>query len=126
MAKVRAAFAGVLAGLIALFAFAGSAEATPVKARTSVCETGGRESAEYRRECMTRGTVRDAITLWYGTPHGERRQLCASARQFGGIRPAVREAYFDVAYDSFTRHAYVLRWAGAFAAYDCRAMGYQV
>lgn len=128
MIKMRAAFAGVLAGMIALFTFTGSAEAAPAPVRSvaSVCETGGRESAEYRRKCMTLGTVADAAGLWYGMPRAERRQVCATAHQFGGIRPAVREVFFDVAYDNYLRHTYVLRWAGTFAAHDCRAMGYRV
>lgn len=127
MIKIKGAFAGVLAGMILLFGITGTADAaTTVKAGQSICETGGRESAEYRRKCMTRGTVADAARLWYGMPRAERRQLCATAREFGGIRSAAREAFFDVAYDSFLRHEYVLLWAGLLATRDCRVMGYRV
>jgi hypothetical protein len=141
MGKVRMLVAGFLVILCGMVPGVAVAQSAPVAARAAqpaknVCETAGRESAAYRRACMTPGTVLDAARLWYSVPVGvkgresqglaDRRSVCRYAGEFGGIRPAVRERFFDMAYDSFLRHEAVLRSAGEFARHDCRAMGYRV
>jgi len=136
--KIKGAFAGIVAGLIVLFApVTSDAAPAPVKASgTSVCETGGRGDADYRRLCMTPGTIPDAAELWFSVPRGvkgkevrdgySRRSVCKFAREFGGIRAAAADLFYDVTYDNYTRDAYVRGWIGTFAAHDCKAMGYRV
>lgn len=139
MNNVKAsALATILAGLIALFAPAGVADAAPAvkSAGTSVCDTGYRGNPEYDRMCLRTGTFRDGALMWLSMPAGhrghetrnmeDRRSVCKFAGQYGGIRPAVREIFNDVAYDRYTNYRTVLTYAGAVASLDCKSMGYKI
>lgn len=134
--KVKQAFAGALIGMIALFAPAGSADASTVKGSASICETGGRQSARYQRECMTLGSASDGTRMWKTMPVGTKgrerdgdfnqRSVCKFGKNHGGIRSEAREIFYDMAYDRFFRHALVLNQVSAEAVKSCRAMGYNI
>lgn len=132
MINVRNAFAGVLAGFVAMFALGGSADAAPaVKSpgkavAKSICETGYRGQPAYDRRCLKTGTFRDGAMMWLETDRRDRREICKTAKRFGGILPAVRETFNDVAYDAYRNHKIVLMYAGLVAKIDCRSMGYRV
>lgn len=131
MINVRNAFAGVLAGLVAMFALSGSADAAPAvkpsgKVAKSICETGYRGQPAYDRKCLKTGTFRDGAMMWLETDRRDRREICKTAKRFGGILPAVRETFNDVAYDTYRNHKIVLMYAGLVAQIDCRSMGYRV
>lgn len=117
----------VLAGLLALFAPAGAADAAPtVKAAVqSVCQTGYRGMPEYDRKCLRTGTFRDGALLWLGNGAAERRAVCKVART-AGIRSAVRELTVDMAYDRYRNHNTVIGYATATAVLDCKSMGYKI
>lgn len=130
MINIRGAFAGVLAALLMLLGISGTAQAADKRpAVRSVCETGFRGQPAYDKKCLTHGTPRDGAALWLRDGDGnrvskaERRSMCRDARNVGGIRPAVRDWFFDVAYDNYRNHAAVLRYAGTAAYLDCRALG---
>lgn len=131
----------ILAGLLALFAPMGAADAAPMvkssgKAAKSVCETGYRGQPAYDRKCLKTGTFRDGAMLWLDLPAGKkgresrdmenRRSVCKYAKNYGGIVPTVRELFNDVAYDAYRNHKIVLTYAGLVAKIDCRSMGYRV
>lgn len=132
--RIRAAFAGILAGFITLATATTDAGAAPVHrtAVPSVCKTGYRGMPEYDAKCLRTGTFKDARNLWHGRVAGweftatDRRHACKTAGQYGGIRAAVREVFNDAAYDRFRNYGAVLTDAGIVAAYDCRSMGYAV
>lgn len=132
-----AQFLTVLAGLIALFSPAAAADAAPlVKSARSVCETGHRGQSAYDAKCLRTGTFKDARDMWRSIPVGrkghesaameDRRSVCKFSGRLGGIRPAVREIFGDVAYDTFRNNGTVIKYAGAVATYDCLSMGYSV
>lgn len=121
----------ILAGLLALFAPMGAADAASAvkssgKTVKSICETGYRGQPAYDRTCLKAGTFRDGAMLWLDTDRRERREICKTAKRYGGIVPAVRETFNDVAYDAFRNHGTVLLYAGLVAKIDCRSMGYRV
>ena len=121
----------ILSGLLALFAPMGAADAAPAvkssgKAAKSICETGYRGQPAYDRKCLKTGTFRDGAMLWLDTDRRERREICKTAKRYGGILPAVRETFNDVAYDSYRNHEIVLTYAGLVAKIDCRSLGYRV
>lgn len=128
MTTMRNAFAGILAGLLILLS-PGGADAAPADGRRpaarSVCETGFRGQSAYDRKCLKNGTVRDGVALWLHTDRRERRAVCKMAKRTG-LRTAVRESFYDVAYDSFRNHGSVLKVTRAVAFVDCRLMGYRV
>jgi hypothetical protein len=130
MTKIRNTFAGVLAMLVVLLGMGGTAQAADKRPSVrSVCETGYRGMPAYDAQCLTRGTFKDGAALWLRDGDGnrvskaDRRSMCRDSRAVGGIRPAVRDWFFDVAYDSYRNHRTVLRYAGAVAYLDCRALG---
>lgn len=130
MINIRSVFAGVLAALLMVLGISGTAAAVDRRpAVRSVCETGFRGQPAYDRQCLTHGTYRDGAALWLRDGDGnrvskaERRSMCRDARNVGGIRSAVRDWFFDVAYDHYRNHTAVLKYAGAVAHADCRALG---
>lgn len=141
MGNVKATYlATVLAGLLALFAPAGAAEAAPTDgsraaAVESICDTGYRGQREYDAKCLVTGTFKSGAMLWLSIPKGKaghvgrgdftRRSICQYPGK-SGLHAAVREALFDVAYDRYRNHTSVLRWAGDVAALDCKVMGYKI
>lgn len=126
---MRAAFAGILAGLVALFSLGGSAEAAParpaVKAVKSVCETGYRGMPEYDRKCLKTGTFKSGAMLWLNNEAADRRATCKFATKVG-IRTAVRELVIDIAYDNYRNHETVIRYATVVGAAECKALGYKI
>jgi hypothetical protein len=125
MNNARMAFAGILAGLVILFTPTAAGAVAPVKsagkAVASVCLTGSRADAEYRRKCMRYGTRADGVRMWFDMGRRERVTVCASARRMG-LRTAVRESVYDVAYDTFHNHNTVIGGAILAARFDCRYM----
>ncbi|MFE0472591.1 hypothetical protein ACFW2V_13350 [Streptomyces sp. NPDC058947] len=120
----------ILAGFIALMTFNPPADAAPMRAAVkSVCDTGYRGMPEYDRKCLKTGTFRDGAMLWLGdgTREGaaQRRAVCTAAVK-SGIRIAVREFVFDVAYDRFRNHNAVITYATVTATADCLSMGYKI
>lgn len=125
---MRNAFAGILAGIVALFAFSGTAEAAPALKRPavqSVCETGFRGQPEYDRKCLKTGTFKSGAMLWLDNAATDRKAACKSAVK-AGIRMAVRELVFDVAYDTYRNHNTVITYATAVATAECKALGYKI
>ena len=134
---MRKAFAGILAGIIALFAFNGSADAVPTVGKRpavqSICETGYRGMPEYDRKCLTRGTMADGRRMWFtggGTSKGDRamsvkarKAQCRDARDTGNMRAGIRDMFTDVAYDHFRNYRTVLTWTAAFGMTDCKRLG---
>lgn len=143
MKKIIALFVGVVA-LLGLLTVPASAAGKPAPKKVAVsaalikkiCATKGRDNALFWRYCMTDGTTEDAAREWYLVPVGtkgketrdgwNRRSVCKFVGEYGGIRPAVHELWFDVAFDSYRKNTYVLDQITRFATHDCRAMGYRV
>jgi hypothetical protein len=141
MFKIRVAWAGITAGMVALFtAVSPGAEAAPrpttvtVTAGKSVCDTGYRGQPEYDAKCLRHGTRGDAAKLWFDTPEGKRghlrddfttrRSICKYAPRHGGVRAQAKELVNDMAYDTFRNWHQMIRWAGDAAQGDCLRMGY--
>lgn len=103
-----------------------------------ICATQGRGDALYRKYCMRNGTVQDAAHRWYAwVPLGvkgkeqqgayDRRSICKFAvEDYSSVQDAIREIFYDPAYDSFHNHRQVLGWMADFARVDCHSMGYTV
>lgn len=131
-------FAGVVTLVLAMvLGMGGVADATGrTAAGPSICQTGGRESAEYRRLCMRLGSPQDGITMWRSIPLGMRGKerdgdftryaLCKFAAQHGGIRASVKDTLYDMAFDQFIYHNDVLAVAGFMAKVDCLNARYKV
>jgi len=127
----------LLAGIIALLmAPSGVADAaTDVKrpAVRSICETGQRGNPEYDRKCLKTGTVLDGVNLWFRyidtgklVPVSERRALCKDATSTGHTRAGIIDGLFDVAYDSYRNHKFVLSVAATVGVMDCQALGVKI
>lgn len=116
MSMIRTMFAGMLAGLIALFTFTPGAEATPKALTASVCETGFRGQPAYDRMCLTRGDYFDAMRMWEnGYSRAERKAQCRTALRVG-MPAVVRETRGDVLFDTYRNYRGMIRltaWAGA-------------
>jgi len=132
---MRAAFAGILAGLVALFSLNGSAEAAPSVKRPavkSVCETGSRGQKAYDAKCLKTGTVMDGVNLWFRYIDGgavskaDRKAFCKDATSTGHTRAGIIDGLFDVAYDSYRNHKFVLSIAGTVGVWDCQALGVKI
>lgn len=132
---MRAAFAGILAGLVALFSLSGSAEAAPSVKRPavkSVCETGSRGQKAYDAKCLKTGTVMDGVNLWFRYIDGgavskaDRKAFCKDATSTGHTRAGIIDGLFDVAYDSYRNHKFVLSIAGTVGVWDCQALGVKI
>lgn len=132
--KIAVTLAGVLAGLAVVFAPVSHAAPFKVTTVTDVCKTGFRGNPAYDRKCLRTGTVRDAATLWFGTPVGSaqhmrdddttRRNLCAFAYRHGGVRAAAIDMVTDLTYDSYRNNRQVNNWVADMAQGDCLRLGY--
>lgn len=132
---MRAAFAGILAGLVALFSLGGSAEAAPSVKRPavkSVCETGSRGQKAYDAKCLKTGTVLDGVNLWFRYIDGgavskaDRKAFCKDATSTGHTRAGIIDGLFDVAYDNYRNHNRMLSIAGTVGVWDCAALGVKI
>lgn len=132
---MRAAFAGILAGLVALFSLSGSAEAAPSVKRPavkSVCETGSRGQKAYDAKCLKTGTVLDGVNLWFRYIDGgavskaDRKAFCKDATSTGHTRAGIIDGLFDVAYDNYRNHTRMLSIAGTVGVWDCQALGVKI
>lgn len=132
---MRAAFAGILAGLVALFSLGGSAEAAPSVKRPavkSVCETGSRGQKAYDAKCLKTGTVLDGVNLWFRYIDGgavskaDRKAFCKDATSTGHTRAGIIDGLFDVAYDNYRNHTRMLSIAGTVGVWDCAALGVKI
>lgn len=133
---MRAAFAGILAGLVALFSLNGSAEAAParpsVKVVKSVCETGHRGQKAYDAKCLKTGTILDGVNLWFRYIDGgavskaDRRAFCKDATSTGHTRAGIIDGLFDVAYDNYRNHKLMLSVAGTVGVLDCQQLGVKI
>jgi len=132
---MRAAFAGILAGLVALFSLSGSAEAAPSVKRPavkSVCETGSRGQKAYDAKCLKTGTVMDGVNLWFRYIDGgavskaDRKAFCKDATSTGHTRAGIIDGLFDVAYDNYRNHTRMLSIAGTVGVWDCAALGVKI
>jgi len=132
---MRAAFAGILAGLVALFSLSGSAEAAPSVKRPavkSVCETGSRGQKAYDAKCLKTGTVMDGVNLWFRYIDGgavskaDRKAFCKDATSTGHTRAGIIDGLFDVAYDNYRNHTRMLSIAGTVGVWDCQALGVKI
>lgn len=132
---MRAAFAGILAGLVALFSLGGSAEAAPSVKRPavkSVCETGSRGQKAYDAKCLKTGTVLDGVNLWFRYIDGgavskaDRKAFCKDATSTGHTRAGIIDGLFDVAYDNYRNHNRMLSIAGTVGVWDCQALGVKI
>lgn len=120
--------ATVLAGFLALFAFNAPADAAPARTSASVasvCETGYRGMPEYDAKCLRNGTFKSGALLWLDNGTDNRKFACRSAVRVG-IRSAVRELVFDVAYDNYRNHTTVIKYATVVAKAECTALGYKI
>ncbi|WGV36032.1 hypothetical protein SEA_FRANKENWEENIE_361 [Streptomyces phage Frankenweenie] len=132
---MRAAFAGILAGLVALFSLSGSAEAAPSVKRPavkSICETGSRGQKAYDAKCLKTGTVLDGVNLWFRYIDGgavskaDRKAFCKDATSTGHTRAGIIDGLFDVAYDNYRNHTRMLSIAGTVGVWDCQALGVKI
>lgn len=129
---VALAFAGITAGMVALWA--PTAEAT-VASTPPVCQTGTRNHGDYNRLCLHTGTPKTARELWFSTPEGHgkvrddyttRRSICKFASRHGGIEAAAIDLVTDMTYDNYRNNAQINRWVAQDARLDCTQMGYRV
>lgn len=124
---IATAFAGITAGMVALFGF--TAEAATVHTAPSVCKTGFRGQPDYDRHCLKRGTVGDAGVVWFYGGNDKalsdttRRQICREVKRYHGMRNLVHELYGDVIYDSFKNNGQMEKWTASMGTSDCAALG---
>lgn len=133
---MRAAFAGILAGFIALFSLGGSAEAAPADGKRpavrSVCETGSRGDKAYDAKCLKTGTILDGVNLWFRYIDGgavskaDRKAFCKDATSTGNTRAGIIDGLFDVAYDNYRNHKLMLSVAGTVGVMDCKQLGVKI
>lgn len=129
----------ILAGLIALFAFTPSADASPSvpasgkrPAVRSVCETGFRGQPAYDAKCLRTGTVLDGVNLWFRGADGkvikaaDRRAFCRDANSAKTTRAGIIDGLFDVAYDRYRNHKHVLNVAATVGVLDCAELGVKI
>lgn len=110
----RYMFAGITAGMVALFAATGPADGAVSPTRT--------------------GTFADAARLWYSTPVGKRghvrddfttrRSICKFADRHGGVRAQAVELVTDMTYDNYRNARQVNAWVATIAQGDCLRLGY--
>lgn len=128
----------LLAGIIALLlAPSGVADAAPAggtraAAVRSICETGFRGQPEYDRKCLKTGTVLDGVNLWFRDGDNklikaaDRRAFCRDANQAKTTRAGIIDGLFDVAYDNYRNHKFVLSVAATVGVMDCQALGVKI
>lgn len=129
----RYAFAGITAGLVALFTATTPAASGATGHTKSVCQTGTRGQAAYDRLCLHTGTRADAAKLWYSTPEGKkgketddfqtRRSICRYSGAIG-VRAQAIDLVTDMTYDNFRNDHKVNAWVADLAQGDCLRMGY--
>lgn len=127
----------LLAGIIALLlAPSGAADAAPQRGKAaavrSICETGYRGMPEYDRKCLKTGTVLDGVNLWFRDGDNrlikaaDRRAFCRDANQAKTTRAGIIDGLFDVAYDNYRNHKFVLSVAATVGVLDCQQLGIKI
>lgn len=132
---MRKIITSIVVGMAMILGITGSATAAPSKSK-SVCDTGHRGQKAYDAKCLKTGKFKNGSNLWLSIDEGtakrenvnnfDRRSLCKFSSRFGGIKATVREAVWDVAYDSYRNNGAVANWSVQVAKLDCASMGYKI
>mgnify|MGYP001609186576 CR=1 FL=1 len=133
MINIRGAFAGVLAALLMVLGISGTAQAADKRpAVRSVCETGFRGQPAYDAKCLKTGTVLNGVNLWFRSFDGklisnaDRRAFCKDANQARTTRAGIIDGLFDVAYDHYRNHMFVLNVTATVGVMDCKQLGIKI
>ncbi len=113
------AFAGITAGLVALF---------------STLTPGAQAAPDSARSSLPVGNYGDAASFWASFPVGKpghlkdddstRRAVCNFASRHGGVRAEAVELSTDVMYDNFRNYKQLTGWVADLAQGDCLRLGY--